>query len=179
MDEPTFADLDIDFDALTADDFEVWLNLGRVEDEDTVLRSFSASVDYVSVFGTEHEVGTMTGWLTRWADSGTLTENGDDLNADAAVLASVAEKIVDSPDLWIIENAPMIDRTTLAEEWRGHKLLGVIVTNVVDLLQVAPTSTIAVTQPEPLSLTSGKALDPGQARDAGMAKLHGACAAAS
>lgn len=178
MDAPTLADLEIDIDALTPDDFEVWLSLGRVEDRETVLRRFEADVTFVSEFDHVHEVGTMRGWLTRWADSGSLAEDGDFLSADASILTAVAEDIMHSPDLGLIENVLMIDRTTLTEEWRGHKLLGRIVTNIVDLLQAYPASTIAVTQPEPLSLTSGEALAPGPDRDAGMAKLHRACAAA-
>ncbi|MGC5617713.1 hypothetical protein, partial [Georgenia sp. Z1491] len=178
MDEPTLADLGIDFTTFGADDLEIWLSLYRVEDDGGLLRGFRAEVTYVDLVSSVHDVGTMTGWCTRWADSGRLADAGDCLSTDAAILAAVAEDIVDSPEVGIIEDVLMIDRVTLAEEWRGHKLLGAIVTNVVDLLQVYPSSTIAVTQPEPLSLSSGKALEEGPLRDAGMAKLHRACAAA-
>lgn len=168
---------EIDFDNLRPIDFDVLLSLDRTEVMESVLRSFRGEVTYVSESSTVHNVGTVSGWVTQRADSGRLGLDGDELSQDSSVLAYAAEDIMCSARLGIVESVLMINRVTLIQHWRGHRLLGAIVSNILDLLQLYPTTTIAVTQPEPLSLTTGRLLDPGPVRDAGMAKLHRACLA--
>lgn len=154
------------------------MSLGHALEHD-LLRSFSVSIesDLVDSGGQNTCVGTMTGWYSRIATSGNLTDAGDAISGDAYSLAWRAQEVIEKSDDELYEEVLLIDRITLNEQWRGHKIMGHLVETVVDILQCDPPLTIAVVYPEPLALDGSGRLDDGPERDAGLAKLHAACRA--
>lgn len=175
--EYTLAELDIDYDNLGPDRFDVWVEIGR-EVPDSVLRTFRATVEFGEAHsGQIFQVGTLSGWCTTRGDYGGLADEGDAISGDAHVLASTAARInrrFGGQYLHVL----MVDRATWAEEWRGHKIMGAVLTNIVDLLQFEAGSTMAITYPEPMALDGSGRLVDGPKRDAGLAKLNAACRAA-
>lgn len=172
--EYTLDELDIDYENLGPDRFDAWVQIGR-ENPDGVLRTFTATVEFgdpdsMQIF----QVGTLTGWYTTKGDYAGLADEGDSISGDAHVLAGTSAQI-NAEFAGVFRQVLLIDRVTLVEEWRGHKIMGALSENIVDLLQFEADSTMAVMVPEPLSLDTGEALDDGRERDAGMAKLHAAC----
>lgn len=168
----------LDFSDLHEYSLELWVSLGRTGEYD-LLRSFSVSIesDLVDPDGLNTCIGTMTGWYSRIATSGNLTDAGDAISGDAYSLAWRAHSIIEESDDELFDEVLLIDRITLDEVWRGHKIMGYLVESVVDILQCDPITTIAVVYPEPLALDGSGRLDDGPERDAGMAKLHAACRA--
>lgn len=169
--------LDIDPDELVPAAFEVSVTIeSEVIDEYDLLRRFTAAVDFQGEFDEKPTpVGTLTGWLSRNVWEASLTDAGDCIDSDAELLGRVADSVVET--LSAPDEALLINRATLLPEWRGHKLLGLIVEKTVEVLQLRPSAAI-VTLPEPLALDGSGRLDDGPERDAGLAKLHASCRAA-
>lgn len=170
-----------DFDDLNEFSFDLKVTLGRALEYD-LLREFSVSI-VADVFDPDGAiicacVGTITGWYSRSVAEDNLTDAGDAIDAEAYELAWRADAIIEEVSDEYYDEVLLINRITLNKEWRGHKLMRYLVENIIDLLQCEPSWTIAVLYPEPIALDgSGKRLDDGPERDAGMAKLHAACRA--
>lgn len=169
----------LDFDHLNEFSLDLQVTLGRTGEYD-LLRYFSVSInsDIVDPDGAVTCIGSMTGWYSRSVAEGNLTDAGDAIDGEAYELAWGAAAIIEEVTDEYYDEVLLINRITLDEEWRGHKLMRYLVENTVDLLQGEPSWVIAVLYPEPISLDgSGEPLDDGPERDAGMAKLHAACRA--
>lgn len=155
--------------------FDVSLSLSRAHgDEFNNLRWFVASVSFDDLELPEPvNIGSITGWLTRDVYEIDLFEAADAISSDAEPLGGAAEQIIDAHPHELIDSVIMIDRMRLVDEWRGHRLSGILTANLMNLLQVEPTETVVVLQPEPQKPGVGP-MDYGDERDSAMARLHAA-----
>jgi hypothetical protein len=81
-----------------------------------------------------------------------------------------AAAIIDTYSDNFIDAALLIDLMCLESKWRGKRLSGAIITNLMALLRLDPGSTV-VLQPEP-QRPNGGPYDDGSERDEAMARLH-------
>lgn len=169
---------DFDLDDIDAHRFDVWVTINR-DGEHNLLRSFKAGIGIAEPLGDELvEIGSCSGWFARRGDMDLLVDAADSIDQECYELGCAAARIIDAHSEGFLDTALLLNRMTLAEHWRGHKLTGPIVRNLVDLLQLEPVMTVAVTLPEPVGLDGSGPLEDGPLRDAGMAKLHASCRAA-
>lgn len=168
----------VDFDDLTEWTFNLPVVLDRAGEYD-LLREFTVYIGCDLIGQADGsgliDVGTMSGWYSRVANSGALADVGDSISGDAFTLALAAQEIIERDMFY--EEVLLIDRITLNKEWRGHKIMRHLVERVVGVLQCDPSLTIAVVYPEPLALDGSGRLEDGPDRDAGMTKLLAACRA--
>lgn len=155
------------------------VSIYRCDADADVLRGFSATVRYTGDEDSEpREIGRLSGWLTRKVYSD-VADAGDALSADGMILGYAAQKLVEEHEVdRVLDAVVMLDRVTLESEYRGQKLLGTLVDDLLDVLQLEPTETIVVVFPEPLPLVRGAPRPEGEEREAGLRKLAGALAAA-
>ncbi len=144
-------------------------------DEYGVLRAFVATVyDDAESDGESRQIGTISGWVTWYAFSERLLDAGDSISTDATTLSWAVKEIVEAHGDDLISSAILVDRMTLVEEWRGHKLSGALIANLIDLLQLEPLETVVVLEPEPQLPGGGGPYEYGPERDSAMAKLRSA-----
>lgn len=137
-----------------------------------VLRQFSAYVLYHQESDLE-EIGQVHGWIGWSISEVDLADAGDAVSGDAEALGVAAVEIIDEyPDAFI-DDALLIDRMWLDPKWRGRRLSGAIITDLMELLRLEPESTAVVLQPEPQDPDGGPYND-GVKRDEAMARLHAA-----
>jgi hypothetical protein len=132
-----------------------------------VLRHFAAGVDYRGESGME-DVGQVHGWIGWSIHDEDLADAADAIRFDAAQVGTAAADIIDTYPENYIDAVLLIDRMYLESEWRGKRLSGVIITNLMALLRLDPESTVVVLQPE-LQNPEGGPYDDGPERDEAMA----------
>jgi hypothetical protein len=137
-----------------------------------VLRQFMAGVEYDIESGLE-EAGQVHGWIGWTILEEDLADAGDAISFDAGQLGTAAADIIDTYPENFIDAALLIDRMYLEPKWRGKRLSGVIITNLMALLRLDPGSTVVVLQPEPQNPEGGP-YDDGPERDEAMGHLHAA-----
>ena len=143
------------------------------DDFSGMLRQFLATIRLVDPDMSERTtIGSLRGWIVWDPYAGNLAETGDAASVDATNLGRAAWEVLDESDN-VFEAAILLDRARLLPEWRGQKLLGSILDELLDLLHFSPDHTIVVTQPEPQKPEGGP-YEHGPVRDAAMARL---CAA--
>lgn len=137
-----------------------------------VLRQFEAVITYCSE-DDEVEIGSVRGWIGWRIDEEDLYEAADAISSDSEALGSTAVEIIqENPDAWI-DDVVLIDRMHLEPEWRGHRLSGAVIDELLALLRLDPESTVVVLQPEP-QRPAGGPYRRGAQRDGAMAKLTSA-----
>lgn len=153
---------------------EVSVTISREFDESyDVLRVLEAAVTYSDDLDGRIAVGRITGWIGRYWAGCPLEDAGDSISEDAMTLASAAKKIIDDEIDEYFDSVVLLNRAVLEGDWRGHRLTGPIVTQVLDLLQLELTSTVLVLHPMPLD-GHGSPLKDGPERSAAMVKLEAA-----
>lgn len=166
-------------EAIDPEYLDTSVSIYRCDADADVLRGFSATVRYAGdEYAEPKQIGLLTGWLTRDVYAG-VADAGDALSADGMILGGAAQELVEEHEGdRILDAVVMLDRATLDPEFRGQKLLGAMVDDLLDVLQLEATETIVVVFPEPLPLVKGAARPEGDERKAGLRKLERALAAA-
>lgn len=155
----------------------LWVDVFVHHSLDPELREFTGSV--LALVGEEAEsaepIGEVDGWICWAPGEHSLAEAGDDLDAVAGLLGWVVDQIVE--DLGDVNDqgsdaAVLINVPRLEPRYRGHHLLGAVVDQLLDTLQLDPASTVVVVQPEPQ-----REMVPGPDRDRALADLRRHCSA--
>lgn len=134
-----------------------------------VLRQFSAGVEYHSDDGPE-QIGQVHGWIGWSIFDEDVADAGDAISTDAYQLGRATAEIMDEfPD--VVIDALLIDRMYLEPAWRGRRLSGLIIDDLLALLRLDPASTAVVLQPEPQRPLGGP-YEYGNERDKAMARLQ-------
>lgn len=136
------------------------------------MRQFAAGVEYHTDSGPE-EVGQVHGWIGWSISEEDLADVGDAISYDAEQLGIAAADIIDTHPENFIDAALLIDRMYLDPKWRGRRLSGAIITNLMALLRLDPDSTVVVLQPEPQDPNGGP-YESGPELDDAMVHLHAA-----
>ncbi len=137
-----------------------------------VLRQFSAVVEYSAETGCD-EIGRVQGWIGWQIADEDLFDAADAISADAEPLGAAAVAIIAAhPDVFI-DNVLLIDRMYLEPKWRGNRLSGAIIDDLLGLLRFDPDSTVVVLQPEP-QRPSGGPFDDGPERNQALSRLTAA-----
>lgn len=137
-----------------------------------VLRQFHASVEYVTETGSD-QIGTVGGWIGWQIEGDDLYDAADAISADAEPLGAAAAAIVEAHPDAFIDSVLLIDRMHLDPQWRGNRLSGAIIDDLLALLRLEADSTVVVLQPEPQKPTGGP-YDDGTERDEALARLTAA-----
>ncbi len=137
-----------------------------------VLRQFSAEVLYHHESDVE-AIGQVHGWIGWSISEVDLADAGDAISGDAEALGVAAVEIIDEYPDTFIDDALLIDRMWLDPKWRGRRLSGAIIDDLMGLLRLEPESTVVVLQPEPQDPDGGPYEDGGK-RDEAMRRLHAA-----
>jgi len=169
-------------DAVDPDLIETSVDISRaVNGGVDVLREFSASIGYSVEAGLD-EIGLVSGWIGWRIDGEDLLDAADAISSDAEQLGSVAVAIIDAHPDAFIDNVLLIDRMHLAPQWRGNRLSGAILADLLSLLRLDADSTVVVLQPEPQQSvlqpepqqSTGGSMDDGAERDKALARLTSA-----
>lgn len=137
-----------------------------------VLRQFDAVVEYCTETGRD-QIGTVRGWIGWQIEGEDLYDAADAISVDAAPLGAAAVAIIEvHPDAFV-DNVLLIDRMYLEPQWRGIRLSGAIITDLLALLRLDADSTVVVLQPEPQKPEGGP-YDDGSERDHALARLMAA-----
>lgn len=137
-----------------------------------VLRQFDAVVEYSTDIGYD-QIGTVRGWIGWQITDEDLYDAADAISADAEPLGAAAVAIIEAHPDAFIDNVLLIDRMHLDPKWRGNRLSGAIIDDLLALLRFDPDSTVVVLQPEPQRPTGGL-YDDGPERDQALARLTAA-----
>ena len=100
---------------------------------------------------------------------GQVADAGDHYSSDAEVLGSAVDEIIDACWDCDVDACLMVSLMTMEQSWRGHRLAGGIIHDVMDMLRLDPDSTAVVLIPEPM--TPMGPIEPGPERDAAMGRL--------
>lgn len=153
-------------------DLEMSVTISREFDESyDVLRVLEAAVTYSDELDGRVAVGKLTGWIGRYWEGCPLEDAGDSISEDAMVLASAAQRIIDAEIEEYFDSVVLLNRIVLEEDWRGQRLTGPIITQLLNLLQLEPTWTVLVLQAMPLD-RDGSPLEDGPESWAALAKLE-------
>lgn len=137
-----------------------------------VLRQFVAVVEYGTETGND-QVGTVRGWIGWQIGDEDLHDAADAISADAEILGATAVAIIEAHPEAFIDNVLLIDRMHLGSKWRGNRLSGAIIADLLALLRLDTDSTAVVLQPEPQKPDGGPYED-GPERDQALARLTAA-----
>lgn len=153
---------------------EIWVDVKVWHSLDPEMREFDAEV--TALVGPEAErpepIGEIDGWLSWAVQKYRLWEASDALSADAATLGRVVDEIkAELARPGEIASAVLLNVLRLRPEFRGQGLLGVIVDQCLDTLQLDPTRTLVVVRPEP-QVDEGGPMEHGPARDDALERLR-------
>lgn len=163
----------MDEEEFDPDHVEVSLDIRRATDGGVdVLRQFDGDIKYATYSGPE-SIGTVTGWIGWNMLDEDVHDVADAISSDAEPLGAAAASIIEAHPDEYLATVLLIDRLHLDERWRGHRLSGRIIDDILALLRLDPESTVVVLKPEPQKPTGGPYGD-GSDRDAAMGRL---CAA--
>ena len=122
------------------------------EAPDGTLRRFEAEVEVGPLSGEVLAIGRIEGWFSWEAWLPELLDNGHVAGSIAETMALVAveigERIGRLPESRI-EAVVMIDRLELVPEWRGNLLGRRIVEQLIDLMLLAPETTLVLAHVAP------------------------------
>lgn len=143
------------------------------QDEYNALRSLWVEITYDDADADGPEtIGGMSGWITLEPDSPDLADAGDCVSHDAMVLTAAAAAISKSRSRYWL--GLLINRFWIDEDWRGRKLTGRVVDQVLDLLQRDRDEAVVVLVPEPQQPAGGGPYPDGPERDQAKARLEAA-----
>lgn len=154
------------------------ISLHDMDEDYDPLRGFTADYVLEEETGAQKDLGRITGWVCWRCLDERLADAGDALSGDAHYIAFAAEKILDmllrQDDVFrdvLLEDAVLIDRITIEEEFRGQGHLPDMIDELVNVLRLDVNGCVLVTQPEP-QRPEGGPYDRGPVRDRAMAGLH-------
>lgn len=155
---------------ISPDSIETSISMWRpIDGGEDVLRQFHSEIMYEA----ESEpinIGSVLGWIGWKIADEDVHDTADAIGSDAEALGSAVREILRSYPNKFIDNALLIDRIHLATQWRGNRLTGSIIYNILDLLRFDPEHTVVVCQPEPQK-SSGGPYEYGEERDHAMRRL--------
>lgn len=137
-----------------------------------LLRQFIADVGYRGE-DDEEGIGSVTGWIGWQILDQDVHDAADEISSDAEILGQAAAQIIDDYPENYIDTVLLIDRMHLDAKWRGHRLSGAIINDLMALLRLDNESTAVVLQPEP-QRPKGGPMPYGPERDRAMARLEAA-----
>lgn len=143
-------------------------------DDDGLLRAFDAIIKDA---GDDIPIGQVRGLIAWRSELFSLLEAADEISSDAATLAYAADQIrradvrPDAEDQ--IDTVLMVELVSLERRFRGHRIAGAVIDQIVDLLVLDPLTTLVVLEPEPQQEDGGP-LPKGAVRTAARARLRGA-----
>jgi hypothetical protein len=157
----------------------VWIesvSIDRIEDDQKdLLRGLHADVMVRDVDSGELTcVGTVSGRIAFESTEVLLATSADAISADALNLAHAADEIRRNLDNYA-EATPdavvLIDSIRIQEQWRGSRIAGPIITQVLQVLHLDPKATWVVLEPEP-QIEAGRPMPRGPQRTAALARLR-------
>lgn len=119
------------------------------------------------------KVGTISAWVCwppLWDD---LTDAGDRIDDHAYRLGKIADDIVAANPDEEFESALFLELLFLEARFRGNKLTGSLVADLMTILRLDPDATVVVLFPGPVASPTVR-MDDGPARDVALTKLRGA-----
>ncbi|SBN59218.1 Hypothetical protein PFR_JS13-1_296 [Propionibacterium freudenreichii] len=116
-------------------------------------------------------VGSLTGWISRGLDGEFLWDLCDELSADAECVGAIAREILNPNEDFFVMDVLLVDRMFLEPSWRGRRLTGALVEEIMDLLGLNRDMSAVVLCPEPQSKRGGP-FDLGPERDEAMQRLR-------
>ncbi|MGP5183026.1 hypothetical protein ACTXKY_04755 [Corynebacterium variabile] len=154
------------------------ISLHDMDEDYDPLRGFTADFVLEGETGDQRDLGRITGWVCWRCLDERLADAGDALSGDVHYIAYAAEKILDAllhqEDVFRdihIEDAVLIDRITIEEEFRGKGHLPDMIGELVNVLRLDVNGCVLVTRPEPQRPVGGP-YDHGPVRDHAMAGIH-------
>ena len=97
-------------------------------------------------------IGTLKGWIARDDAPEPIADVGDGISMEAGHLAETAGEVLAGRHASTSDTVVMVDRVKFTEaRWLRGNLVGMIVENLVDVLQLDTRTTIAVIDPESLA----------------------------
>jgi hypothetical protein len=122
-----------------------------------VLRQFSASIGHSVESGLD-EIGFVSGWIGWRIDDEDLLDAADAICSDAERLGSAAAAIIDAHPDAFIDNVLLIDRMHLAPQWRGNRLSGAIIADLLSLLRLDADATSSFSNRSPKRPPAGRSM---------------------
>lgn len=137
-----------------------------------VLRQFTADVTYVGEYDDE-AIGGVMGWIGWQILDDDVHDAADAISGDAETLGQAAEQIIEAYPENYIDTVLLIDRMHIDPKWRGHRLSGAIIIDLMALFRLDRERTAVVLQPEP-QRPEGGPFPYGSERNQAMARLEAA-----
>lgn len=132
-----------------------------------VLRQLQVDIEYG-----DESIGGIIGWIGFEIGDEDMQDAGDAISYDAEALGVAAADIMERTTIWP-RHALLLQHIGLREEYRGHRLTGVIVKDLMALLRLEPDETLVLFQPEP-QRPEGGPYENGPERDAALTRLEAA-----
>jgi hypothetical protein len=157
----------------------VWIetvSIARLgDDREDVLRSFQADVMVHDVeVGELTRIGAVQGLIAFESTEVQLAMAADAISTEALTLAHAADEIRRSLDKYA-EVTPttvlLVDLIRIKEQWRGSRICGHIISQLLEVLRLHPESTLVVLEPEP-QFEDGGRMRKGPQRTAALASLR-------
>jgi hypothetical protein len=158
------------------------VDLDFIESSVTIYRAADGGVDLLREFSAEvalsteegpKEIGSVCGWIGWNVRGEDVHDAADAISTDAETLGAAAAAIMDNRPDAFVDTVLLIDRMHLDPDWRGRRLSGAIIDDLLSLLRLDPETTAVVLQPEPQRPEGGPMAD-GPERAAALARLQAA-----
>lgn len=134
-----------------------------------VLRQLDVEVAYEAE-AEDVVLGHVSGWIGWNISDEDVYEAADAISSDAATLGAAASEIMrERSTLWI-DTVLLLDRIFIKPEYRGNRLTGPIVTNILHLLRLDHETTLILMFPEP-QRPEGGPMPEGPEREAALDRL--------
>lgn len=161
------ANAEIDRHAITTTAFISRADDGGVD----VLRQLHVDVECLTESDTV-SIGGIIGWIGFEIGDEDMADVADAISYDAGVLGAAAADIMERTTIWP-RHALLLQHIGLNQKYRGLRLTGEIVQDLMALLRLDRDETLVLFQPEP-QRPEGGPYDNGPERDTAMSKLHAA-----
>ncbi len=135
-----------------------FVELSALYPEQELFQEFAADIHHEDgvggdSLGTMGRVSGLVGWdAALWGEPGALWSTADVISDEVAEHGKQAEQIFDSlldRDAADVRHLLILNRVRLHPEYRGRRLLGQIVDNILEILPLEPEQTLVTTWPEP------------------------------
>ncbi len=157
----------------------VWIetvSIARLGDDgEDVLRSFHADVMVHDLeVGELTRIGAVEGFIAFESTEVQLSMAADAISSEALTLAHAADEIRRSLDNYA-EVTPstvlLVHLIRIKQQWRGSRICGHIISQLLEVLRLDPHATLVVLEPEP-QFEDGGRMRKGPQRTAALARLR-------
>jgi hypothetical protein len=164
---------------IKVDPATVWIEIVSIarlgDDQEDVLRSFQADVMVHDIEAGElTRIGSVQGLIAFESTQIELAMAADAISTDALTLAHAADEIRRSLDNYA-EVTPttvlLVDLIRIKPMWRGSRICGHIISQLLQVLRLDPESALVVLEPEP-QFENGGRMRKGPRRTAALAHLR-------